>query len=165
MNLIGTRGLSGNTDVVVAPAIPRNYSWGFVVLSQIFMQTGPPFDSKAARLHVRSVASPNHRASGNNRGPRENLLRTSRLLAAANWKGIGVRPVPLNPNKGLSGAPVGKAKAPGCDRYPSRDYCKQRTSRQNTFTRTELEGMPLVTVWKSYIPRAWTADRNGCTRN
>ena len=43
VNLIGTRGLSGNTNVVITPAIPRNCSWGFVVLSQIFMHTGISF--------------------------------------------------------------------------------------------------------------------------
>src|SRR5271169_2534887 len=43
VSLIGTRGLSGNTNVVITPAIPRNCRWGFVVLSQIFMQTGISF--------------------------------------------------------------------------------------------------------------------------
>jgi hypothetical protein len=43
VNLIGARGLSGDPNVVVTPAIPRNCGWRFVVLSQIFMHTGTSF--------------------------------------------------------------------------------------------------------------------------
>src|SRR5215469_496535 len=39
VNLIRTRSLSGNSNVVIPPPIPRNGSWGFIVPSQVFMQT------------------------------------------------------------------------------------------------------------------------------
>ena len=39
MNLIRARSLRRNSDVVIAPALLRNGSWGFVVLSQILRQT------------------------------------------------------------------------------------------------------------------------------
>ena len=38
VNLIRARSLRGNSDVVITPAMPRNGSWGFVVLSQILRQ-------------------------------------------------------------------------------------------------------------------------------
>ena len=40
VNLVGTRGLSGNSNVVVAPAILRDCSRGLVILPQISGQTG-----------------------------------------------------------------------------------------------------------------------------
>jgi len=46
VNLIRSRGLSGNSNVVITPAIPRNCSWGFVVLSQILIQTEISFWAK-----------------------------------------------------------------------------------------------------------------------
>jgi len=49
VNLIGMRDLSGNSNVVITPAIPRNYNWGLVVLSQIFIQTASSFRTK--QLH------------------------------------------------------------------------------------------------------------------
>jgi hypothetical protein len=42
VNLIGTRGLRRNSNVMIAPAMPRDRVWRFVVLSQIFMQSRNP---------------------------------------------------------------------------------------------------------------------------
>ena len=38
VKLVRTRHLSWNSNVVIAPAMPGNCSWGFVVVSQILMQ-------------------------------------------------------------------------------------------------------------------------------
>ena len=46
VNLIGARSLSGNSNVVIAPAISADRRGGFVVLPQIFIQTGIPFRTK-----------------------------------------------------------------------------------------------------------------------
>ena len=52
VNLVGTRDLSGNSNVVIVPAMPSNCGWRFVVLSQILMQTGISFGPKAVRLYA-----------------------------------------------------------------------------------------------------------------
>src|SRR5215469_7025581 len=53
VNLIRVRNLSGNSNVVITPAIPRNCSWGFVVLSQMLMQNRDLlFGSEAVRLYA-----------------------------------------------------------------------------------------------------------------
>jgi len=52
VNLVRTRDLRGNSNVVKSPAMPGYRSWRFVVLSQILIQTGISLGPKAVRLYV-----------------------------------------------------------------------------------------------------------------
>ena len=40
VNLVRTRDLSGNSDVMIAPAMPGDRRWRLVVLSQMLIQNG-----------------------------------------------------------------------------------------------------------------------------
>lgn len=94
------------------------------------------------------------------RSPRIHAPVTKLVLDRIRWNKPQARPAGTEKYHELarSGRPptgegIGRmAKAPGCERFRSRDYRKQRMSAQITLTRAALEGMPLVTVWKSYIP-------------
>jgi len=52
VNLVRTRDLSGNSDVVIAPAVPRNRGWRFVVLPQMLMHTGISFGAKGLGFYA-----------------------------------------------------------------------------------------------------------------